>query len=138
VYLRGTAFWTNQQGFGTNVGFDYTRVLSERFLLRAAEVGTISEKTEGLDWFSGLILYHNLREERGIAYELLIRGQTDEPEPLYEYGGRVVYRHPLLPKRLYGELLAGYSWPRIDPALDREGSAQVGISLEMPFGGDDD
>lgn len=138
IYLRGTGFWTNRQGFGTTVGFDYSRVLSERFLLRVSEVGTISEKTEGLDWFSGLILYQNLREERAMAYELLIRGQTDEPEPLYEYGGRVVYRHPLLPKRLYGELLVGYSWPRIDPALDREGSAQVGISLEIPFGLEDD
>ena len=134
LYSRATAFWTNQQGFGTTVGFDYSRVLGQRFLLRLSEVGTISEKTEGLDWFSGVILYQNLGNERAMAYELLIRGQTDEPEPLYEYGGRVVYRHPVVPKRLYAEFLAGYSWPRTDPALDREGSAQVGISLEVPFG----
>lgn len=138
VYLRGTAFWTNEQGFGTTAGFDYTRVLSERVLLRFADVATISEKTEGLDWFSGVILYHHLREERGLAYELLIRGQTDEPEPLYEYGARIVYRHPILPRRLYAELLTGYSWPRVDPTLEREGSAQVGLSLELPFGRDED
>lgn len=133
-YVRGTAFWNNRQGFGFTTGADYSRTLTETLLLRFTNVGTVSQETEGLDWFSGLILYQNLREERAMAYELLIRGQTDEPEPLYEYGGRVVYRHPLLPRRLYAELLAGYSWPREDPDAEREGSPQVGLSIEMPFG----
>lgn len=133
-YIRGTAFWNNRQGFGFTTGLDYSRVLTETLLLRFTNVGTVSQESEGLDWFSGLILYHNLREERAIAYELLIRGQTDEPEPLYEYGGRIVYRHPLLRRRLYGELLVGYSWPRVDPDVDREGAAQAGLSIEMPFG----
>lgn len=133
-YIRGTAFWNNRQGFGLTTGADYSRTLTETLLLRFTNVGTVSQESEGLDWFSGLILYQNLREERAMAYELLIRGQTDEPEPLYEYGGRVVYRHPLLPRRLYAEVLAGYSWPREDPDAKREGSPQVGLSIEMPFG----
>jgi hypothetical protein len=137
-YLRGTGFWTSRQGFGVTAGIDYSHVLTKTLLLRVTDVGTVSEKTVGLDWFSGIILYHNLREERAMAYELLIRGQTDEPEPLYEYGGRVVYRHPFMPKRLYVEFLVGYSWPRDDPAEKREGSAQAGISLEIPFGQRDD
>jgi len=137
-YLRGTGFWTSRQGFGVTAGVDYSHVLTKTLLLRVTDVGTVSEKTVGLDWFSGVILYHNLREERAMAYELLIRGQTDEPEPLYEYGGRVVYRHPFMPKRLYVEFLVGYSWPRDDPAEKREGSAQAGISLEIPFGQRDD
>lgn len=137
-YIRGTAFWNNRVGFGFTSGADYSRVLTQTLLLRFTNVGTVSQETEGLDWFSGLILYQNLREERALAYELLIRGQTDEPEPLYEYGGRVVYRHPLLKRRLYAELLAGYSWPREDPDLKREGAAQAGLSLEIPFGQKED
>ena len=133
-YLRGTGFWTSRQGFGVTAGIDYSHVLTKTLLLRVTDVGTVSEKTKGLDWFSGIILYHNLREERAMAYELLIRGQTDEPEPLYEYGGRVVYRHPFMPKLLYAEFLVGYSWPREDPNAKREGSAQAGISIEIPFG----
>jgi hypothetical protein len=133
-YIRGTVFWNNRVGAGVTTGADYSRVLTRTLLLRFTNVGTISQDSEGLDWFSGLILYQNLREERAMAYELLIRGQTDEPEPLYEYGGRVVYRHPLLKRRLYAELLVGYSWPRVDPDVKREGAAQAGLSIEMPFG----
>ncbi|MGH8519608.1 MAG: hypothetical protein ACREUE_19315, partial [Panacagrimonas sp.] len=137
-YIRGTVFWNNRVGFGVTGGLDYSRVLTQTLLLRFTNVGTVSQESEGMDWFSGLILYQNLREERAMAYELLIRGQTDEPEPLYEYGGRVVYRHPLLPRRLYAELLVGYSWPRVDPDLKREGALQAGLSLEIPFGERDD
>lgn len=133
-YLRGTAFWNNREGFGFTGGTDYSRTLTRTLLLRFTNVGTVSQDTEGLDWFSGLILYQNLREERAMAYELLIRGQTDEPEPLYEYGGRVVYRHPLMARLLYAEVLLGYSWPREDPDAKREGSVQAGLSLEVPFG----
>ena len=137
-YLRGTAFWNNREGFGFTSGADYSRVLTKTLLLRFTNVGTVSQESEGLDWFSGLILYQNLRQERAMAYELLIRGQTDEPEPLYEWGGRVVYRHPLLKRLLYAELLVGYSWPREDPDEKREGSPQAGLSIEMPFGQQND
>jgi len=37
-------------------------------------------------------------------------------------------------ERLFGEFVLGYSWPRVDPALDREGAVDVGVGLEMPFG----
>lgn len=134
-YVRGTPFWNNKDGFGVTAGINYDHALGSTLLLRFTEVGTVSEKSEGYDWFAGAILYHNLRNDRALSYQLLIRGATDAAEPLYEYGSRMVYRQPLIPKRLYGELLGGYTWPREDPALEREGSAEVGVSLEMPFGG---
>lgn len=134
VYLRTTPFWRTRDGLGVTVGFDYNRVLTPQLLLRASEVATLSESTAGLNWLSALILYQNLREERAIAYELFVRGDTDAPEPLYEYGGRTIYRHPLLPKKLYGEFVLGYSWPRLDPDAPRRGSYEVGLGLELPFG----
>lgn len=137
-YIRGTPFWNTRDGFGFTAGFNYNHVLTPKFLVRFTEVGTVSENSEGYDWFTGLILYQNLRGERALSYQLLIRGATDRPEPLAEYGGRVVYRHPLMPRRLYAELLTGYTWPRKDPDKERKGSAEVGLSLEVPFGRKDD
>lgn len=134
LYVRGTPFWNNLDGFGITAGINYDHALSSTLLLRLTEVGTVSEKTEGYDWFAGTILYQNLRNNRALSYQLLIRGATDAAEPLYEYGARMVFRQPLIEHRLYGELLGGYTWPRDDPSLAREGSAEVGFSLEMPFG----
>lgn len=137
VYLRGTPFWNTRDGFGLTSGINYDHVLSPKFLLRFTEVGTINENTEGLDWYTGAILYHNLRHERALSYQLLVRGASNADEPLTEYGGRVVFRQPLIRKRLYAEVLTGYTWPREDPDLKRKGSAEVGLSVEMPFGSKD-
>jgi hypothetical protein len=133
-YLRATPFYNTTDHFGLTTGADYDHVLSRFLMLRLSQVGTLSQNTDGVDWRSSVILYHNLREERALAYELLIRGETDAEVALQEYGGRVVYRHPLLPRKLYGEFLVGYTWPRLEKEESRDGSAEVGLSLEVPFG----
>lgn len=134
VYLRVTPFWRTRDGVGVTFGIDYNHVLAPALLLRYSNVGTIGETTQGTNWLSALILYQNLREERAMAYELFVRGDTGAAEPLHEYGGRLIYRHPLVRRKLYGELIGGYSWPRIDPAEPRRGSYEVGLGLELPFG----
>ncbi|WP_428309400.1 hypothetical protein [Hydrocarboniphaga sp.] len=134
AYIKSTPFWNTRDGFGVTQSFDYSHVLSRHYLARLYSVGTLSQHTVGLNWRNSAILYHNLEHKRGLAYEAFIRGETDEPEPLYEYGGRVLFRHPFLRERLFAEWTAGYSFPRTDPDKPRDGSASVGVSVEMPFG----
>lgn len=134
VYFRLTPFVNNLDGFGATASADLSHALAATHLLRWGTIGTISEESPGLDWRSALILYQNLRARRAIAYETFVRGLTAAPEPLVEYGARAIYRHPLLDARLFGEAVVGYSWPRTDPVLDREGSFGASLGLEMPFG----
>ena len=64
------------------------------------------------------------------------RGQTTAPVPIIEYGARTIWREPFFEGRLFAELVLGYSWPRVDPLLEREGSFGVTAGLELPFGAD--
>lgn len=137
AYLRVTPFWQTRDGVGVTVGANYSRVLSTKLLLRLHSLGTTTEADTGVDWSDSVTLYQNLTKGRGVAYQLFITGDTNAPEPLYEYGGAATFRQPLFGEKLYGELSLGYTWPRIDPALPREGSYEVGIGLELPFGKDD-
>jgi hypothetical protein len=134
VYVRVSPFWQTRDGVGVTLGLDYNHVLTPKLLLRVSEVGTFSERTDGVDWLSAVILYQNLRKERAIAWQIFARGQTDDPEPIFEYGGRAIYRHPLMPQKLYGEFILGYSWPQDDPAVPRRGSYEAGFGLELRFG----
>ena len=136
VHFRLTPFWNTLDGFGVSPGFDYSYVLSPTRLLRWGNAGTVSEKTEGLDWRSALILYQGLPQGRGVALEGFVRGSTDDPGELVEYGSRLIFRQPLAKNRLTAELVSGYSFPKIDPDESRDGSFLVGLGLEMPFGGD--
>lgn len=134
VYFRLTPFVNNLDGFGATASADLSHALAVTQLLRWGTIGTITQESPGLDWRSALILYQNLRAQRAIAYETFVRGLTAAAEPLAEYGARTIYRHPLLGARLFGELVFGYSWPKSDPALEREGSFGASLGLEMPFG----
>lgn len=134
IYLRLTPFWNNRDRFGATAGADADRVLAERLVLRWGNTATRTERSAGLDWRSAVILYQRLQSGNALAYETFIRGQTRAPEPVQEYGVRVVYRHGLFAERMFLELAPGYSWPRIDPTLAREGSAGISLSIELPFG----
>jgi hypothetical protein len=134
AYVKSTPFWNTRDRAGVTQSFDYSHVLSKHYLARWYSVGTISQRSKGLNWRNSAILYHNLENKRGLAYEAFIRGETDEPEPLYEYGGRVLFRHPFLGQKLFAEWAAGYSFPRTDPNKPRNGSANVGLSIDLPFG----
>lgn len=135
LILRITPFWNNRDRFGATTHTSFDHILDEAFLVRWSTAVTKTEVASGTDWRTATILYQNLRGTHALAYEGFVRGQTAAPEPLVDFGIRSVYRRPLFwEERLLGEFVLGYSWPRVDPALEREGAVDVGIGVEMPFG----
>lgn len=134
VHLRTTPFINSEDGLGVTSSLDYTHVLDDRHLLRWGTIGTVSQNTDGLDWRSALILYQALRKKRALAYETFVRGETELPVPLKEFGVQTVYRQPLAKERLFGELILAYTFPKEEPGERREGAFGVGFGLELPFG----
>ncbi len=136
-HFRETLFWTNRDGFGATTSLDYTRVLSADRLLRWGNTGTWSEETDGLDWRSALVLYHDIKGQRALAYEVYLRGATEAEVQLREYGTRAIYRQNLMGRKwLAGEIVVGYAWPKEEIEMPREGSATVGFGIELRYGRD--
>ena len=134
VHLRLTPFVNTVDHHGVTAATYVDRALSLTRLLRWGSIATVAEERSGMQWRTALILYQGLRQQRAIAFEAFERGDTAAPVPLVEYGARAIYRQPLFDARLFAELVLGYSWPRVDPALEREGSAGITAGLELPFG----
>ena len=134
VRLREILFWTNKDGLGSTSGLDWMHVISADLLARWDTVGTVSQESEGLDWRSAAWLYYSLGGEKGLALEAFSRGESRHVVPVREYGLRMLYRHPLFRRRVYMEIITGYTWPRVDPTVEREGSFGIGVGLQLPFG----
>lgn len=134
VTLRLTPFANHLDGAGVTAGTDVDHALTTTRLLRWSAIGTLHEESPGVLWRTAVLLYQSLKGYRAIALEAFERGATGAPEPLLEYGLRTIYREPFFERRLFAELVLGYSWPRVDPALEREGSAGFTFGLELPFG----
>lgn len=135
--FRETLFWQNRDGFGLTSGLDFNRVLRNDLLLRWSNIGTFSEATDGVRWRTSVILYQNLRAQHAMAYESFIRGETRDPEPLREYGVRAIYRFPSKHRKwLFGELIAGWTFPRSDEDNVRKSSPLLGFGVDLLFGPD--
>lgn len=133
--FRETLFWTNRDGFGSTTSIDYDHIFKRSMLFRWANIGTISEETKGLEWRTAFLLYHDLPGHRAMAYETFLRGWTEGPANIREYGGRVIYRQSLMGRDwLAGEVVAGYSWPRELLIEERDGSFTFGLGVELHFG----
>ena len=134
VRLHETIFWRDGEGFGFTSRIDLERLLAERFLLRWTSLGTISEDTEGVKWFSNVTLYQNLGGGRALAYQVGISGETEHDVDIADYGLRVIYRRHVFRDWLFLELRSSVGWPRETLAERRETNWGAGVALEMQFG----
>lgn len=134
IQLRATPFVNNIDGVGFTARTDFDHAVTLTTLLRWDSTATVAQDISGMEWRTAFLLYQNLRRLRAIAFEVFERGETTAPVPIVEYGARTVYRQPFFDGRLFGELVVGYSWPQVDPALEREGSAGITAGIELPFG----
>jgi hypothetical protein len=132
--LKETLFWRGEEGFGLTLGADFHRSLAPPLLFHWSGIATLSEASEGVVWRNAGLLYRNLGSRRAIAAELFALGATSADVPVQDYGVRGIYRHPLGRPYLFGEFVAGYSWPRDDLAQRRRGYPMIGIGLELLFG----
>lgn len=136
-HFRETIFWTNRDGFGSTTSVDYDHILRRSMLFRWANIGTISEETKGLEWRTAFLLYQDLPGHRAMGYETFLRGWTEGPVSIREYGARLIFRQSLLGREwLNGEVVLGYSWPRELLLERRDGSFAFGLGVEMRFGPD--
>lgn len=136
--IRGTSFWENRDGFGGTASFDLDSVVMGSNLLRLSNSGTLSEESSGLEWRSAALFYQRLEGKipSALAYEAFVRGATDHEVELREFGVRTIYRRAMFREWFYGELIAGYSWPREFIEEKREGSGLFGVGIELHFGQD--
>ena len=135
VRFRETIFWENREtGFGSTTSVDVDRLINQRLLLRWANVATVSEGTEGARWRTAFLVYQNLTHRRALLYQAFVRGETAAEVPLREFGAQAVFRMPIGRTWLFGHFTGGYTWPRFERQDRREGSALVGVGIELLFG----
>jgi hypothetical protein len=129
-----TAFWRRTDGFGTTTNLVLDYLLNNRFLVRTAIAGTVSEDTEGAEWQSYATLYQDLSGKDTLGYSIVGAGETDADVEVQNYGFQVRYRRQVLREWLFLEVLQSVTWPRELATERREANYGVGIGFEMYFG----
>lgn len=136
--FQETPFWTDRRGLGATTRVSLDRVVAPRVMLRWANIGTVAEEADGLQWSSALIAYQNLTDKRALSYSAQLSGETGADVDLNNYGFEVRYRQRILRDWMFLEWYSSLSWPREDKSIERESNLGTGLSIEMYFGALDD
>jgi hypothetical protein len=133
VRLMQTGFWKNSESVGTTSRVDLERPIGTRALARWYGRGTVSRYRWGLEWASGITLFHNVGGPQAFAYKVFAEGLTGLPYNIGNYGFSVIYRRRTGRKWLWLEIPVGISWPRFTPEEDRRTNPGIAVILEVRF-----
>jgi hypothetical protein len=134
IRLREAVFWEEQEHFGATTRVDLERQLAQDYLVRWTGSGTLTERTQGVRWFSNLTLYHGLGHGRAFAYQAGISGESDREVEIVDYGLRVIFRRRIYREWLFLELRSSITWPRETLLERREPNLGIGAAIELTFG----
>jgi hypothetical protein len=132
--FRQTFFWRSDEGFGTTSRGDLSHALDVRNVLRWEAVATISEKRDGLFWYTGQTWYHLFEGMSAISLLGFVRGESRAEVALQEYGLNLLWRRPLVDRWLFLSVGPSLTWPRYREEEAREASWGFGAWIEMEFG----
>ncbi|MCC5854228.1 MAG: hypothetical protein JJU10_00910 [Idiomarina sp.] len=132
---RSSLFWRDSDGFGFNQRFDHESSMSEEWLSRVSLDLTRAERIEGIRWRSTGSTYHLYEDERAIAGEIWVQGETKRAVSLTDTGFRLIHRSSFKREWLFLELWGGIHWPREEPEQVRKPRWLFGIEIEMWYGG---
>ena len=132
--FRQTLFWRDGTGFGTTTRIDTVKTLSTENLMRWELLGTISESTQGTQWFTGHTWYHKLGDQSGVSLLSFARGETDHEVALHEYGFELTWRRKLAREWLFINIGPTLTWPKLESHKQREASWGFAVLMDFEFG----
>lgn len=126
-------FWEEDQGFGLKVQLELNKVLDESNLFRWKYSTLRAEKSDGTEWYNRFSLISRMSEEKWIAYELGINGDTLQSYAVENYRFSVRFRNRTTVEWLYFEVEPEVRFIRTPESTDRELIAGVIFRLEVQF-----
>lgn len=132
IYFRESLFWSAKDSFGSTTVVDYEHALSSSLLVRWSTVGTITRRTDGFEWQSGLGLIKDFPGIRTASVEALVQGSSGEVD-VSNYGVRTSWRQPVYKDWVFGKVTLGHFWPKDKQVRSREQAWALGASLDMHF-----
>ena len=135
VELRETVFWTAADRFGSTTALAYELGLSPTLGLRWLNVATITQESRNFEWSSKLGAYQSFGWQRQLALEFIVSGTGTRGTGVgaSDRGVLLRWEQPVYQDWLFGEIIGGHFWPRVDARSERGRTWAAGGSLNMRF-----
>ena len=132
LHFRQTLFWSVSESLGATTVVDFERILAPSLSLRWANTGTVTRRSQGLEWYSSLGLFKALPRDRLLSGELIVQGETGAVK-VSNYGVRMNWQQPIYKDWLIGGANVGYFWPKDSERVSRRQAWVIGASVELRY-----
>lgn len=134
--IRGTqqVFWFSDRGFGETTTLDFDRWLDETHFFRMSPSMTWAEDSRGVELSQQFNLYHYMREDTMVGFELDVEGFTRPSGRVDKYEGTLRWRQRTKLDWLFFEVAPGLNFTR---ERNFEPAPVITLKLEMLFGYED-
>jgi len=128
-----SAFWETDEGFGLTTRLDWEWLPSRDRLVRWSTRGTWSQESDGIDWRTGLVSFHQLDRRSAVRVEAGAWGQTEPRFETEEYFVALRYRRQFLRHWLFYEIEPEHAWPKDLDTGERRSDWRLTFTLEIQF-----
>jgi len=128
-----SAFWERDEGLGLTSRVDWEWLPDRDRLLRWSARGTWSEKSDGIDWRTGLVSFRQLDQRSAVRAEIGAWGYTEPRFETEEYFVALRYRRQFLRHWLYYEIEPAHAWPKNFDTGERRSDWRLTFTIEIQF-----
>lgn len=128
-----SAFWERDEGLGLTTRVDWEWLPDRDRLLRWSTRGTWSQKSDGIDWRTGLVSFQQLDIKSAVRAEVGAWGYTEPDFETEEYFVALRYRRQFLRHWLFYEIQPEHAWPLNLDTGERRGDWRLTFTLEIQF-----
>lgn len=132
IYFRESVFWSSKDSFGSTTVVDYEHALTNTLAARWSTSGTITRRSDGFEWHSGVGLFKEFTGVRTAAVEGVVQGRIGSVD-ISNYGLRTSWRQPIYKDWLFGKVTLGHFWPKEREMVSREKAWALGLTFDMYF-----
>ncbi len=131
--LTQTTFWELDDGFGTSLRADLDWLPNNLTLGRLTGRGLIAEKSDDLEWRTGMIFFRQLGQKTAVRSEIGMFGETRAERNIEEFFVNFRFRRSFLRDWLFYELQPEYAWPVDEDTQQRRSDWRFIFTLEIQF-----
>jgi hypothetical protein len=129
--LTPAVFVDSEYGVGIRLLTEFDYLFDHQGLIRFSNHGQFDNRSEGLEWRSGISYTYRLSNEEAIVTGFYLHGETDGEEDVENYSTSIRLRKQFWRPYLFYEIEPFVDWPAADNYRTNSG---IALSIQMVIG----
>lgn len=129
-----TVFWHRDDRFGVSSRLDLDHIINDTNILEWDTTVKYTQARERIEWLTSAVWHHSITNKKGISSRVYVRGETERPNEIPEFGTTFTYVTPFLRPWFFVETGIDLRWEREFPQREYQNKVRFSLQFQMLLG----